>query len=84
MGDFIMLDSIIAAVQSFAAEVVKLFPSSPFRSFLSEFTGFQFLGWLNWFFPVGACLRILSAWLVAVGLFYLYSIVARWVKIIGD
>lgn len=73
-----------ALFNSLADTVVDLLPSSPFQEFISEFGSFQYLGWLNWFFPVGDCLRVMAIWLGAVGLFYFYSIVMRWLKMIGD
>ena len=69
---------------SFADKLLSLLPLSPFTQFISYFQSFPFLGYLNWFFPVGDCLVVMTAWLTAVGLFYLYSIVMRWLKVIGD
>ena len=55
------------------------------KSFVIDQLGsLPYLGWLNWLFPVGDCLTIMLVWLGAVGLFYLYSIVMRWLKVIGD
>ena len=65
-------------------KILDLLPKSPFQEFLDKFAGLPYLGWLNWFFPVGDCLVVMSVWLVAVGLFYLYSIAMRWLKMIGD
>ena len=67
-----------------AQNLLKVLPLSPFQQFIEQFRALPYLGWLNWFFPVGDCLTVMTAWLVAVGLFYLYSVVMRWVKIIGD
>lgn len=64
--------------------ITSVFPTSPFSDFIHEFASLPFLGYLNWFFPVGPCLVILSAWLIAYGAYLLYSIVARWLKVIGD
>lgn len=64
--------------------LLKLLPLSPFQEFISEFADLPYLGWLNWFFPVGDCLVVMGVWLVAVGVFYLYSILMRWLKVIGD
>lgn len=69
---------------SLIEQLLKVLPLSPFQQFIADFRGLPALGYLNWFFPVGTCLKIMAAWLTAVGLFYLYSIVMRWVKVIGD
>lgn len=73
-----------ALFDSLAEKVLELLPLSPFQQFITQFKGLQYLGWLNWFFPVGDCLKVMAVWLGSVGLFYLYSIVMRWLKMIGD
>lgn len=70
--------------KAFAQKLLDLLPTSPFQEFISDFASLPYLGWLNWFFPVGDCLVVMGVWLGAVGLFYLYSILMRWLKMIGD
>ena len=64
--------------------LIALLPVSPFADFVDQFSGLPWLGVLNWFFPVRQCLIVMAAWLAAILLFYAYSIVMRWVKVIGD
>lgn len=64
--------------------LVELLPTSPFADFIDQFSELPWLGVLNWFFPVRQCLIVMAAWLTAITLFYLYSVVMRWVKVIGD
>ena len=73
-----------AVFQKFSEALLQVLPLSPFQQYIDQFRSLPYLGWLNWFFPVGSCLTVMTAWLVAVGLFYLYSILMRWLKIIGD
>lgn len=73
-----------ALFNNLAEKTLSLLPLSPFQQFIDNFRSLPYLGWLNWFFPVGDCLVVMGVWLGAVGLFYLYSIVMRWVKMIGD
>lgn len=73
-----------AVFQKFSEALMQVLPLSPFQQYIDQFRSLPYLGWFNWFFPVGACLTVMAAWLVAVGLFYLYSILMRWLKIIGD
>lgn len=70
--------------EKFAEKLLSVLPLSPFQQYIDQFRALPYLGWLNWFFPVGDCLVVMLAWLGAVGLFYLYSIVMRWLKVIGD
>lgn len=64
--------------------LLELLPASPFADFIDQFASLPWLGVLNWFFPVRQCLIVMTAWLAAITLFYVYSIVMRWVKMIGD
>lgn len=65
-------------------ELLNFLPASPFADFIEDFSNLPWLGVLNWLFPVRECLIVMAAWLGAITLFYLYSIVMRWVKMIGD
>lgn len=65
-------------------KIISVLPSSPFRPFLNQIGSLPYLGIFNWFFPVGDCLRVLGIWVVAIAAFYLYSVIARWVKLISD
>lgn len=67
--------------------LLSVLPLSPFKSFIEGIQlsiGAKYLGWLNWFVPVRQILAVLAAWLSAIALFYMYSIIMRWVKVIGD
>lgn len=68
----------------FADWLLLVLPTSPFSGFLNNFkTVFSpYLGWLNWFIPIKDFLVIFSVWLGAVSLFYIYSIIMRWVKML--
>lgn len=50
--------------------MIGLLPSDPFRPFLSQFSSIPYLGILNWFIPVGTCVKIGTAWLAAITGFY--------------
>jgi hypothetical protein len=63
---------------------VDALPASPFRQFIDQFSSLPYLGYLNWFVPVKDMLVVAGAWLSAIALFYAYSIIMRWVKMIGD
>ena len=62
--------------------IYKILPLSPFKPYLAQMADLPYLGYLNWFFPVGPCLTVLSAWLLAYGAYLGYSIIARWAKVI--
>ena len=55
--------------EAWGEKILDLLPTSPFQEFVSQFSSLPYLGWLNWFFPVGDCLTVMLVWLGAVGLF---------------
>lgn len=68
----------------FAEDVLSLLPLSPFRQYLDYFAGWEYLGYLNWFFPFKHCLIVLAAWTAVISTYFTWSVVLRWLKIIGD
>lgn len=59
-------------------------PTSPFRPFIEQLSSIPWIGILNYFVPVGVFLDILLAWATALGIFYVYSIILRWAKVVGE
>lgn len=72
------------AFEYIGKHIAELLPTSPFRQFLDEFSNLPYLGYLNWLIPVKAITIVMAAWLASITVFYLYSIVMRWLKVIGD
>lgn len=68
----------------FASWLLSVLPHSPFSDFIDVLSDIPYLGYLNWFIPVESILTVFSIYLGAVASFYIYSIIARWVKMIGD
>lgn len=79
-----MIDSFLGVVNGIADSLVGILPVSPFRPYLDMFSSLPYLGYLNWFLPVGTCVTIGASWLAVIAMFYIYSIIMRWVKMIGD
>lgn len=63
--------------------LLALFPQSPFAPFIDSLEQLPYLGYLNWFVPVGGMLAVGTAWLAAIAVYYLYSVLARWIKLIS-
>lgn len=70
-------------LDKFLSLLLSLLPLSPFADFITSLESLPYLGYLNYFLPIGTCMKIGAAWLTAIGLFYLYSVIARWVKLIS-
>lgn len=60
--------------------LTSVLPVSPFQSYIAYFRSWPYVGWLNWFVPVKGYLIVWASWLTAVGLYYLYAAVLRWIK----
>ncbi len=78
-----MLSWMKELLDKFLDLILKVFPLSPFAPFIAALEHLPFLGYLNWFVPVGTLLKIGTAWLAAIALYYLYMVVARWIKLIS-
>ncbi len=63
--------------------VASLLPQSPVSDYLDYISGFPYLGYINWFIPVGTCITIMTAWLGCIGAYYLLSALLRWAKLIA-
>lgn len=73
-----------AILDKFLQMLLSVFPRSPFVEVINSLEGhLSFLGYLNWFIPVGKILAVATLWLAAIGVYYLWSVIARWVKLIS-
>lgn len=72
-----------ALLDAFLSLLLSVFPRSPFADIISQLEQLPYLGYLNWFMPVSEMLAIGSLWLVAIGVYYLWSVVARWINLIS-
>lgn len=79
-----MLQGLVDLFDKFAGALMEVLPTSPFQKYIQYFSELPYLGYLNWFVPIDGILVVLASWLGCIGLFYLYSIVMRWLKILGD
>lgn len=73
-----MMDKLLGLVDT----VLSWLPSSPFSGVPETISSSDGIAWLCWFFPVHDCLVLLTAWIGAITLFYLASILLRWIKAI--
>ena len=77
-----IINSLLEWLQGIADKVLDVLPDSPFKDIINNTDIQQYLGYINWFVPVGTILKILTAWLVAVAAYYLVSVILRWIKAI--
>ncbi len=70
-------------LDKFLQAVLSLFPLSPFREVIDELGSLPYLGYINWFVPIGDFVKIGTVWLAAIAAYYAWSIIARWIKLIS-
>lgn len=76
------MDSMVTLFENFSDALQKVLPTSPFRPYIEQFQNLPYVSWLNWFIPVGDIVGVLELWLAAITIFYVYSIVLRWIRAI--
>lgn len=79
-----MLEWLNELWNNFSSVLLSVLPTSPFIQFFNYMESIPYLSWLNWFVPVNDFIKIGVAYLACVGLFYMWMVVARWLKVIGD
>ena len=64
--------------------IYQVLPLSPFQPYLEQMAGLPYLGYLNWFFPIGPAIKITATWLTVITTYFTWSVLLRWLKVIGD
>ena len=77
-----MLDYMNEILDKFLDLVLSVLPLSPFTEIIEELASMPYLGYINWFIPIGKFIAIGTVWLTAIGVLYLYQIILRWIKAI--
>lgn len=65
--------------------VLSLLPNSPFKGIISWANGLgikEYLGYLAWLIPIKMILQISVLWVSAIAIYYIYSVIMRWIKMI--
>lgn len=75
-------NNILSWVQEKGAFLVELLPRSPFRRAMRLIGDIPYIDELNWFLPIQEAVMILMMWGTAIGVYYAYMIVLRWIKAI--
>ena len=83
MGQFFvdLFNNILDGLGAALTWVLQLLPKSPFQA-LDNTVIQPYLGTLNFFIPVSQMIDTGMLWLTAIGVFYLYQAILRWIKAI--
>lgn len=69
--------------EKFGLTILNFLPLSPFQPYIQYVANLPYLGYLNWFFPIGQALTVMGAWLTVITTYYLYSVILRWLRMIS-
>lgn len=73
-------NSIISGIGDIIIWVLALLPDSPFQSIVFNLP--EFIIPLGWLFPIQEIIATLEAWISCIVLYYCYSAILRWIKVI--
>lgn len=76
------MDTLNSLWNSLSDFAINALPTSPFRGKIYAIGELPYMGWLNWFIPVGWIIDTMLLWLGAISIYYLYSVILRWIKVI--
>lgn len=77
-----MLNTITSIFNTLWQSIISFLPGSPFRGFVNLVTSVPYLPELNWFVPVSEMIGVLEIWLSAVALYYVYSAIMRFIRLL--
>lgn len=79
MGDII--NGAIGWVKDIVVKAIDLLPDSPFNIPVPDYVH-NIIGYVNYFVPVGQMVTILTAWTACIIIYYVSSLLLRWIKAI--
>lgn len=80
-----VINFILSLIGTVLSLIVSVLPNSPFEgivSFANSSGISEYLGYLAWLIPIGYIFDVTALWVTCVSLYYLYSLVMRWIKMI--
>lgn len=79
-----LFNAIMEVLNTALNYIFSFLPKSPFSSMIKEMDSLTFLPYINYFIPIDKLLAMTALWLGAITVFYIYQIILRWIKAIGD
>ena len=76
-----IITSFLSWLKSMIAAAIDLLPDSPFQIDLPDYVT-DIIGYVNYFVPIGSMIKILTAWTAAILVWYVASLLLRWIKAI--
>lgn len=69
-------------VSSLWEKIIDFLPGCPIQFIHTIPEVKKYLGMVNWFIPIDSMISLATVWLLAVGAYYAYQLVLRWIKAI--
>lgn len=81
-----VVDTIVKILLTLAIAtiLIAILPVSPFTSMIEAMSELPYIGYFNWFFPVGRCLTALTGWAACLAVYYGIAWIFRQLNIIGS
>lgn len=76
-----LINFLIDKIDLLLSLILSILPDSPFSSIDVSFLT-PYLAQINWFIPVGRIVAMLAVWTSAVLIYYLYTVIMRFTKLI--
>lgn len=76
------MSTITSIFNQLFSSIIGFLPKSPFRTYIDSIGDIPFLENLNWFIPIPECIAILQVWLSVVIVYYTYSAIMRFLRLI--
>lgn len=65
----------------FANSIIDVLPKSPIVYLTINTRVREVMGYVNFFIPIYSMISIVEGWLVAIGVYYVASVILRWLKL---
>lgn len=85
LGQFfqLVINGLIGIFNTFMHLVENMLPASPFAGISDYIIDIPWLGVVNYFVPLQACVDILVLWAGGMVVFFVVSIILRWLKVVS-
>lgn len=77
-----ILNTVIWLFAKVLSLIFSILPNSPFLKLSNNFGISEYMPYLSWLLPIKFMIGILAVWLSAMSIYYIYSVVMRWIKLI--
>ena len=76
------MQTITSIFDQLFGSIIGFLPRSPFRQYIDAIGDIPYLANLNWIIPIPECIAVLQVWLSVVIIYYTYSAIMRFLRLI--